>query len=402
MKNIEPMNNHSIDNSAEHIAERLKDTRFLVYVPNAYQAAGSSYTPVAIAQEFHNFKIDTKVYFGVMLKPPPRELVSFAGIPLALPIKIGGRAAVLWMARKRVERRILTDLRRQGPGAVLWLWPDASPGFAARARQAGALVVREMINTHIRTMERIMSAEAAQLGLSFARFAPRDFALEDAELASADVVASPSAGVDQSVIEWGTPENRLLRTYFGWDPQRLAPRATSAPAIPVTALFMGTLCIRKGIHLALEAWRQADCPGRFLMVGHIEADVATLVQSYLEPGRIEHLPYTSDVASLYRQAGFLLFPTLEEGAPLVCYEAAGCGLPILTTAMGSARIVEHESTGLIVDAHDAEALVAAIRRLASEPGLRDRLSANAEAAAARHRWCDAAQSRIEGIARWLD
>ena len=58
-----------------------------------------------------------------------------------------------------------------------------------------------------------------------------------------------------------------------------------------------------------------------------------------------------------------VFPTLEEGDPQVTYEAAGCGLPILTTPMGAGRLIEDESNGLIVKPCDVDALAEALWRL---------------------------------------
>ena len=59
------------------------------------------------------------------------------------------------------------------------------------------------------------------------------------------------------------------------------------------------------------------------------------------------------------------------------YEAAACGLPVITTAMGAARLVEDGQAGLIVPEGDAPALAAALRRLAQDERLRKQLSAEA-------------------------
>ena len=83
--------------------------------------------------------------------------------------------------------------------------------------------------------------------------------------------------------------------------------------------------------------------------------------------------FVQDVGSLYRSADIFVFPTLEEGGPQVTYEAAGCGLPIITTPMGAARLVKNEVNGLIVGPAEVDGLAEAISRLATSRELRERL-----------------------------
>ncbi len=78
---------------------------------------------------------------------------------------------------------------------------------------------------------------------------------------------------------------------------------------------------------------------------------------------------------------------------------------IATDAVGAAAggLVQHERTGLVVPAGDADALGAAIRRLRDDPALRARLGANAREAVAAYTheaWADAmarAIARREGL-----
>lgn len=88
-----------------------------------------------------------------------------------------------------------------------------------------------------------------------------------------------------------------------------------------------------------------------------------------------------------------VFPTLEEGGPQVTYEAAACGLPVVTTPMGAARLVEDGKTGLIVDAGNVPALAEALRTLAADPTFRQALGVAAQAEADRFEY------RVVGKAR---
>ena len=105
------------------------------------------------------------------------------------------------------------------------------------------------------------------------------------------------------------------------------------------ALFVGTICVRKGVPQLLAAWKKSGVEGELLLVGKVEPAIRPLLEPYLENNSVRALGFTSDVGRLYKSADVFVFPTLEEGGPQVTYEAAGCGLPIITTPMGMANII---------------------------------------------------------------
>jgi glycosyltransferase involved in cell wall biosynthesis len=62
----------------------------------------------------------------------------------------------------------------------------------------------------------------------------------------------------------------------------------------------------------------------------------------------------------------------REGFPRSAMEAAAMGLPIVATDIrGCRQVVEHDRTGLLVPVRDAEALAAAVARLAEQPERRE-------------------------------
>lgn len=77
-------------------------------------------------------------------------------------------------------------------------------------------------------------------------------------------------------------------------------------------------------------------------------------------------------------------------------EAAAMGLPVVATRIGGLPyLLEDGETGLLVPDDDAAAMISAIRRLLTEPGLAGRLSANGRALAERSGWSSVQR-------RWLD
>lgn len=88
----------------------------------------------------------------------------------------------------------------------------------------------------------------------------------------------------------------------------------------------------------------------------------------------------------YLAADAFWFPSnaRSEAFGLVQVEAMASGCPVINTQIpdsGVAWVSPHEETGLTVPVNDPEALAAAANRLITEPGLRDRLAAAAQARA---------------------
>ncbi len=84
-----------------------------------------------------------------------------------------------------------------------------------------------------------------------------------------------------------------------------------------------------------------------------------------------------ELPEAYRAADVMVFPsTWPEPFGLVPVEAMACGTPVVATGVGgSAEFLRHEENCLLVPPGDPVALAAAIRRLAEDPGLRERLVA---------------------------
>ena len=108
-----------------------------------------------------------------------------------------------------------------------------------------------------------------------------------------------------------------------------------------------------------------------------------------------HRDYEPEPASVYRSADIFAFPTLEEGSPLVSYEAMACGLPVVTSPMGAGSVVRHGQEGLVVDPYDPQALIRALQELAEDVRTRREMGAAAQRRAAEYTWNKVARRRYE-------
>jgi glycosyltransferase involved in cell wall biosynthesis len=151
-----------------------------------------------------------------------------------------------------------------------------------------------------------------------------------------------------------------------------APRArgTPPPGWPVTdgrrvALILARLETDKGIEDAIQAI--AALPDIALVIAgagtyrpELEARAAALGIT----DRVHFLGYRRDTAALLHCADVFLLPSRVEGLPLSVLEAMAAGVPVVATDIpGTREAVEHDVTGLLVPARDAEALAAAIGRV---------------------------------------
>jgi glycosyltransferase involved in cell wall biosynthesis len=196
-------------------------------------------------------------------------------------------------------------------------------------------------------------------------------------------------------------------------PQSVDDAFWASPAAPdrradFQALFAGRLSREKGVCVLLRAWPLAglEAPSTALVLvgdGPIRARAvaagAAHLEGPLEPERLRNFYAGSDVVVVPS------VPTRDFLEPwgLVVNEAFDQGVPVIATdAVGAAAggLVQHERTGLVVPAGDERALADALRRLHGDPGLRERLGANAREAVRAHSheaWAEGMSAALRAV-----
>lgn len=176
-------------------------------------------------------------------------------------------------------------------------------------------------------------------------------------------------------------ETRLIRG-SGVDPAFFAPVPTRQADIPAVA-YAARIVLTKGIGDFVEAASRLKAEGvraRFVMAGDRETDSGKGIpdatfDAWLRAGAVEYARLREDVREIYAETDIACLPSWGgEGVPKALIEAASCGLPMVTTDVPGCRdIVRDGENGLLVPAHDVEALVDALRRLIGDPDLRKRM-----------------------------
>jgi glycosyltransferase involved in cell wall biosynthesis len=339
----------------------------------------------------------------------PRAQASFVRTALpSVPLALVNAVSRLidpsrdWV-RTLLEQRFVAALQR---GDAAHFYRGCSLELLQSVRARGLTIFVERVNTMAHTIKRIMDAEFARLGWpldddrDWARGQTAQAMLEEdqAQVDAADFIFSPSPLVTESLRERGVPERKILNCSYGWDPSRFRTTRRALPEIDgVTVLFVGSIGVRKGAHLLLDVWSRAGLRGRLVLAGRMEGLIARHCAEQLARPDVIHLPYHPDPAPVYRSADIFAFPTLEEGSPLVSYEAMGVGLPFVTTPMGAGSIVRHGQEGLILDPHDRDGWVAALRGLAADAAKRRALGEAGRRRAAEYTWDKVAGRRHELI-----
>lgn len=154
------------------------------------------------------------------------------------------------------------------------------------------------------------------------------------------------------------------------------PEVSGTPVI----LFAGRLLWQKGVGEFVEAARRCRLEARFVIVGYSEPSSPAAVpleklREWHDSGLIEWWGKRTDMPEVFAQAHVVCLPsTYGEGIPKVLIEAAACGRAIITTdTPGCREITRHGENGLLVPAHDVDALVLAVKQLAADGELRRRM-----------------------------
>jgi glycosyltransferase involved in cell wall biosynthesis len=352
-----------------------------------------SHATLALCEEMSGDRVEVRL-FQPASDPAGRRSFTRDAIPPALK----GLLYRLDRSTRQINRFCeFLFLRALGDGGLAYVWPGASLATYREVKRRGHPLAVERINCHTATARRILDEAYRRVGLPPGHgITDEKVRGEREELELADAVFAPSPLVKQFLLDEGVPAGKILSTSYGWSPQRLRGTTRALPPSDgITVLFVGLACIRKGAHLLLDAWARARLPGRLVIAGKIDPDIATLCADHLRRPDVVRLGHVADVGAVYRSADLFAFPSLEEGSPLVSYEAAACGLPLLVSPMGAGRFVRHGEEGFVIDPYDTEAWVAALHRLAADRDLRRAMGAAAARRAEEFTWRRVGQARAD-------
>jgi glycosyltransferase involved in cell wall biosynthesis len=217
---------------------------------------------------------------------------------------------------------------------------------------------------------------------------PRTFIVENwLTSRAADRVIAVSDAVAAALLRRGTPRRKLVvipnglvtsrvdgpvsqRTLFewrdriAWDPDRRTIGIVSRP---------------KDQAVVLEALQLVRTPVRLVLLGvDPEGPIGARARGVGPPHAVVCLPFTAEVAPLYRLLEIALLPSRIEGLSQSLLEAMALGKPVIASdAGGNRELVHAEMDGLLVPPLDRAAWATAIERLLGDAELAARLGRSA-------------------------
>ena len=252
---------------------------------------------------------------------------------------------------------------------VHWPMPLALWGWAAQAA-CGAPVVTTFYGVELRWVKRSLPFLKG-----FVRWAARR---------SARIVAISSHTAEE-LREFTDRVVEVIPYGSAVAPRPLGQRARAEDG-PFEVLFVGRLVQRKGVSVLIDAMARihARVPVHLSIVGagpersRLEAQVGRLALER-EVEFWGQVP-ASRLLEAYSKANVFVLPAVEdargdtEGLGVVLLEAMSHGVPVVGSRIGGiVDIVIQDETGLLVPPADADALASAIRALAENPALAERL-----------------------------
>jgi glycosyltransferase involved in cell wall biosynthesis len=146
-------------------------------------------------------------------------------------------------------------------------------------------------------------------------------------------------------------------------------------------VYVGRLDERKGVDTAVEAMAGLPEQAWLELIGGWDAREEDRLRDLAREIGVERQVHfagqldRAEIAAAYARADATVFPVRwEEPWGLVPLESMAKGRPVVATGRGgSAEYLRDGENCLLFEAGDAEALTAAVRRLAEDPALRTRL-----------------------------
>jgi len=328
-----------------------------------------------------------------------RKRAPIAGVPsvaaVPSPLSFISYQFIRRLASRRSERRYLGSLAE---GDVAYLWPAASLETHQTVFARGNPIVLEGINTRMKAAREVLDEAYGLLGAEPTHgITDQRIEEEDEKLALASYFFAPSKGVEDALVGSPLDPSRIISASYGTSLSYFQPGSAGPGSERCRILFVGSVCVRKGAHLLLEAWDQLDLNAELILAGGVEDVIEERCAHQLARDDVRVCGHVGDVRSLYQEADVFVVPSLEEGDPLVTYEAAASGLPIIATPMGATRMGQKEGCVRMVDRSDPASLAEAIHQLASSPDERSSWADRAAQAVQNYDWTTVGRSRAQQL-----
>jgi glycosyltransferase involved in cell wall biosynthesis len=186
----------------------------------------------------------------------------------------------------------------------------------------------------------------------------------------ASAVVTVSRAMEREVSRWLRDRTPVVHLPNPVETSRFFKAQPTEPRV----VFLGAIRPAKGIYDLLEAARTVlrQVPeARFDFVGggeisELQQRIATI--GLEERARCLGPRSAEEVPKILAESAIFCLPSHAEGLPVSILEAMAASLPVVATRIaGIPELVEHGTSGLLVEPHDPGGLAAALTRLLRDP-----------------------------------
>jgi len=175
------------------------------------------------------------------------------------------------------------------------------------------------------------------------------------EFEEADYVIVNSRFAKETFLQYGFPEKKLKMIPRGVDTGYYKPEPEKDNVFRI--VFVGMLCIRKGVHHLLEAWKKLNLKNaELVLVGSTHEEIKPVLKNYSHMNNIKITGFVENPAKLYNSASVFVFPSLDEGSAKVTYEAMACGLPVIATPNAGSLVLDGVD-GFLIPIRDVNEII---------------------------------------------
>ncbi|MCC6441840.1 MAG: glycosyltransferase family 4 protein [Armatimonadetes bacterium] len=192
-----------------------------------------------------------------------------------------------------------------------------------------------------------------------------------------DRIIAVSDAVRQDCLRLGAHPERIVLIYNGVE-LRGGRSESGIPLLPESRVGEIILCAarlspEKGVGVLLRSLPLME--KGYLWIAGEGRERAGLEREVREMGignRVSFLGFRPDVADLMSAADIVVCPSLMDGCPLAVWEAMAAGKAVVASAVGGIpEMIDHEHTGLLVEADDPRALADGLNRMISDREFRE-------------------------------
>lgn len=167
--------------------------------------------------------------------------------------------------------------------------------------------------------------------------------------------------------------------------------------------FLGNTDPKKNTRGTLKAFseyvRQTGSESKLVMLDYDEAELVMILESIGDPDLRKRIILTgyvknTDLPAIYSQCEVFLYPSLRESFGIPILEAMACGVPVITSNTSSMPEISGEAA-FIIDPHQPEQIVEAMKQLVDDKELRNNLISKGIRQAAKFSWAAMAEHVLQ-------